>query len=126
MLVKVNVFIMSTWKGVQWSIWLYSFGAGAATFKGGLLNQSKFYVDVVVLLGWNASYMALYDLGYSLDNPFKNRSIDVPHEVIGAGLRRLMENLTEGSAVLPPCMTQKQLLKAGRESEEGEAKEKRK
>ena len=69
-LVQLNVFIFSTWKGVEWSIWLFSFGDD-------LVNQPKFWVDILVLLAWNISYMALYDLGYMLHNPFGNRYISL-------------------------------------------------
>jgi hypothetical protein len=83
MLVKVNVFIMSSWKAVQWSAWLKTFG------YGGLSNQIRFWAEIFLLFAWNVSYMALYDLGYFLDNPFGNRRIDVAHEIIGLGLHKL-------------------------------------
>lgn len=101
MLVTINIFIMSTWKGIEWSIWLNNFG-GPNGFNKGLLNQGKFWIDLLVLFGWNISYQALYDLGYILDNPFQNRPIDVPHEVISAGLRKLANALAQGSDILPP------------------------
>ena len=40
-LVKINVVIMSTWKGVEWSIWLHNFGYDE------LPNQPKFWVDML-------------------------------------------------------------------------------
>ena len=86
---------MSTWKGVLWSIWLHSMG-------GELFAQPKFYFDVLVLLSWNISYAALYDLSYTLHNPFGHRRLDVAHETIGGGIRRLSQQLMEGESHLPP------------------------
>lgn len=72
-----NVFIMSSWKGVEWAMW-------HASLNSALFSQPKWYVDIVALFAWNVSYKALYDLGYMLHNPFGDRRIDVAHEVIGA------------------------------------------
>ena len=52
MLVNINLIIMSTWKGVEWSIWCRSFG-------GALFEQPKWYLDLLVLVVWNMSYRAL-------------------------------------------------------------------
>lgn len=83
LLVKLNVFIFSTWKAVEWSLWMKMFGYSGAMW------QLRFWADLLVLFVWNVSYMGLYDLGYYLSNPFGNRRIDVPHELISAGLHRL-------------------------------------
>ena len=39
---------MSTWKGVEWAIWLHSFGDE-------LTAQPKFWIDILVLFAWNVS-----------------------------------------------------------------------
>lgn len=52
LLVNINLLIMSTWKGVEWSIWFRSFG-------GRIFEQPKFYLDLLVLVVWNLSYRAL-------------------------------------------------------------------
>lgn len=96
MLVQLNVLIMSTWKGVEWSIWLHSLGSAE------LLDQGRFWVDIFVLLSWNVSYKALYDLNYVLQSPFGNRRIDVAHEVIFAGIRKLSTALANGVDNVPP------------------------
>ena len=98
LLVKVNLFIMSTWKGVTWAIWLRSFELY------GLLCKPKWWLDVIILLAWNVSYGGLYDLGYMLHNPFRDRKIDVAHDAIGGGLRRLSVELATGSKHIPPSM----------------------
>ena len=98
LLVKTNVFIFSTWKAVEWSVWIRSFGPDV------LFNeQSRMVVDIFVLLAWNISYTALYDLSYMLNNPFGNRRIDLPHETIGAGLRNFANALTKEGHKLPPA-----------------------
>ena len=98
LLVKTNVFIFSTWKAVEWSAWIKSFGPGIL-FE----DQSRMMIDIFVLLAWNVSYTALYDLGYMLTNPFGNRRIDLPHETIGAGLRNFANALTREGHKLPPA-----------------------
>ena len=98
LLVKTNVFIFSTWKAVEWSAWIKSFGPGIL-FE----DQSRMMIDIFVLLAWNVSYTALYDLGYMLNNPFGNRRIDLPHETIGAGLRNFANALTREGHKLPPA-----------------------
>jgi hypothetical protein len=89
---------MSTWKGVEWGIWCRSFG------YYGLVNKPKFWIDLICTLAWNVSYGGLYDLGYSLHNPFGERRIDVAHEAIGGGIRRLSVALA-GAKMIPKSMT---------------------
>ena len=98
-LVKLNVFIFSTWKAAEWSLWMKTFG------YRGALNQIRFWADVLVLFVWNVSYMGLYDLGYYLWNPFGNRRVDVPHGLISAGLHRLGWSLADPEEkILPPVV----------------------
>lgn len=96
-LVYINILIMSTWKGVSWSIWYFSYGPN-------LFNQPRIWVDMLVLLAWNISYAALYDLGYLLHNPFGQRRIDVAHETISGGIRRLSSSLAWAFPHVPPAM----------------------
>jgi hypothetical protein len=102
-LVKINVVIMSTWKGVEWSVWLHNFGYGE------LPNQPKFWVDMLVLFCWNVSYVAMYDLGYMLFNPFGNRRIDIPVETITSGLYKLSTTLIDENISLPPALSKKKV-----------------
>ena len=99
-LVYLNIIIMSTWKAVNWSIWYYSSGPL-------LFHQPRIWVDMLVLLTWNISYAALYDLGYMLHNPFGRRRIDVAHETISAGIRRLSTELAWGVPHVPATMHKK-------------------
>lgn len=96
-LVFFNVLIMSTWKGVNWSTWLFSFGTR-------IFWQPRMYVDMAVLLTWNLSYAALYDLGYMLQNPFGSRRIDVAHETISLGIRKLSTSLVSAIQHIPPFL----------------------
>ena len=96
-LVQINVLIFSSWKGIEWSIWQWSQGDR-------LFEEPRWWLDVMVLFAWNISYVALYDLGYMLHNPFGNRRIDVAHETIGFGLRKLGTSLAEGTKFHPPTM----------------------
>ena len=106
LLVKVNLFIMSTWKAVQWSIWMRKFGVNPDdddVSEYGIFNRPKWWFDFIVLFAWNVSYGGLYDLGYMLYNPFKERRIDIAHESIGGGIRRTSAALASGTQV-PPTM----------------------
>lgn len=94
LLVYINILIMSTWKGVTWSIWYFSYGPD-------LFRQPRIWVDMLVLLFWNISYAALYDLGYMLHNPFGPRRIDVAHETISSGIRTLSSSLAAAVAHIP-------------------------
>ncbi|CAE7408104.1 bglB [Symbiodinium natans] len=94
MLVNINLFIMCTWKGVEWSIWCRSFG-------GALFEQPKWYLDILVLVVWNMSYRALYDLTTTLHSPFGARPLDVFHELIAKALRKLADEMMEGASTAP-------------------------
>jgi len=99
LLVKLNVFIFSTWKAVVWTLWLKTFG------YSGMMHQIRFWADVIVLFVWNVSYMGLYDIGYYLWNPFGNRRVDCPHELIAAGLHKLGKSLCDPDEhCLPPVV----------------------
>ena len=105
LLVKLNVFIFSTWKAIEWSAWLKTFGY-AGLFGG----QIRIWADFLVLFVWNVSYMGLYDLGYYLNNPFGNRRIDVPHEAISGGLHRLGKYCSKiNNEMLPPCLMKRKV-----------------
>eukprot|EP00440_Ansanella_granifera_P009346 gb/GFBE01010128.1/.p1 GENE.gb/GFBE01010128.1/~~gb/GFBE01010128.1/.p1 ORF type:complete len:380 (+),score=67.40 gb/GFBE01010128.1/:1-1140(+) len=94
LLVNINLLIMSTWKGVEWSTWYNSFGPE-------VFEQPKWWLDVLVLVVWNMSYRALYDLATILHNPFGPRRLDVPHETVSVGLRKFMEQMMAGANVAP-------------------------
>ena len=98
-LVHINMFIMSTWKGIEWALWFHSFG-------GNIVNYPHFWVDIFALCAWNLSYKALYDLPKQLHNPFGDRRLDVAHELIGGGIRRLAQQIAQVGDRLPPALAQ--------------------
>ena len=51
-LVYINIVIMSTWKGVEWSVWLYNYGDD-------IVCQPIFWLDLLVLFSWNLSVAIL-------------------------------------------------------------------
>ena len=100
-LVQVNLLLMSTWKGLEWSQWF-------ATGGQKIFTLPKFWADLGALFLWNLSYQGMYDLSYYLWNPFLDRRIDVAHEAIGAGLRRLGVGLTSPrmpNTIVAPAQT---------------------
>jgi len=123
MLVKINLMLMSTWKGFEmaldfcgegpparkwhdaWTINRMSPGAAPACLMDGEVLPSVWASRLLVLFFWNLSYAAMYDLHKILHNPFGNRKLDVAHEVIQKGLHTLAQSLlVEVAAVLPPGM----------------------
>ena len=62
LLIKINVFIFSTWKP-EWSSWIRTFGLNTV-----FATQLRMTVDILAA-SMNVSYTALYDLGYMLQNP---------------------------------------------------------
>lgn len=104
LLVNCNLLLMSSWRAVHWSIWLRSLGGDL------LFRSAKMWVDILTLFAWNISYASLYDLGYVLNNPFLDKRIDVAHETIFNGVRRLSEALAEGEATLPPDLKRKKFI----------------
>lgn len=112
-LVTINLWIMSTWKGIEWATWLRSFGDSASS---GLASQPKFWLDILMLFAWNISYQGLYDLGYSLHNPFGNRRLDVAHEVIGSGIGKLSAAIARVDGHLPPHLAGERKSEDGKRS----------
>ena len=96
-LTESNVRLFSTWKGLDWAVWLRSFGYA-------IFDQPKMWVDALILLSWNVSYQGLYDLTYTLHNPFLDRRLDVAHETISGGIRNLASSLMDGVPYLPPAL----------------------
>lgn len=96
LLVRMNIIIMSTWKAVNWAIWMRSGGPETLMYK------SKFWIDILVLFVWNVSYTGLYAVGCLLHNPFGNRRIDVAHEMIFDGIRKLSSELSSLDERIPP------------------------
>lgn len=101
LLVNCNLLLMCSWRSIEWSIWLRTFGGDL------LFRSAKMWVDILTLFAWNISYASLYDLGYCLNNPFLDKRIDVAHETIFNGVRRLSSALAEGESCLPPDLKYK-------------------
>ena len=98
-LLNVNLIIFSTAKGIEWAVWMHSFGEN-------IVEMPHFWADILVLFFWNVSYKALYDLGYVLYNPFGDRRLDVAHETIGNGIRKLAFEIAAVGQRLPPRNTE--------------------
>jgi hypothetical protein len=94
LLVHLNVLIFTTANAVEWSIWLYASGLE-------IFTQPRIYCDIFTVFVWNISYTALYDLGYFLNNPFGPRRVDIAHEHITRGLRKLTDRFVHGLSCIP-------------------------
>lgn len=96
-LVTINVTLFTSWKGVLWAQWFHKSG-------GGIYATPKMYVELLTTFLWNISYVSMYDLCYVLHNPFKARRLDVAHDTIGAGIRKLAEALAAAEPHVPKTM----------------------
>ena len=61
-------------------------------------------LELFVLFTFNIALQGLYNIHRVLHNPFGPRHIDVAHEFIAGGIRRLAESLAEADERLPPSM----------------------
>jgi hypothetical protein len=103
-LVNINLFLMSTWKGLQLSL-DYCGPAPWSTTKCSEPNLAWVWTaKLVLLLFWNTSYAAMFDLAKVMHSPFGDRRIDVAHEAIAGGIRKLADQLVNAHAALPPSM----------------------
>ena len=73
----------------------YHFGPHAA-----LWLADAFFTFTLML-----TFSALFHIQGTLHNPFGPRRIDVAHEVIAGGIRRLAESLMSGSRLPPSLLT---------------------
>lgn len=86
-LVVLNVFLFSTFKGILWSTWFVQHGDA-------IWQQPVLWVDVATTFAWNLSYTSMYQLCYVLYHPFQAGSeLSVAHTTISKGIRRLAEEL---------------------------------
>jgi hypothetical protein len=100
-LVSINIAIFCTWKGVSWACWAHEFGWAA------VWAQPKMWADLVIMVSWNVSYQAMYDLAYVLHSPFGDRRIDIAHETIGHGVQRFSRAVSTAGQPMPPYFTGK-------------------
>ena len=67
-------------------------------------NSSIWGLELFVLFTFNIALHGLYNIHTVLHNPFGPRHIDVAHEVIAGGIRKLMVGLMDANERLPPSM----------------------
>jgi hypothetical protein len=91
-LVNLNLMILSLWKGIEWAVWFYD-------TNGRVWLSPKMYFEVFLLLIYNTIFAMLFDLSQTLYNPFGPRRIDLPHNIVGGGLRRLAKRLATGEDI---------------------------
>ena len=60
------------------------------------------YVEIFILFSYSMVFGLLYDLCHTLYNPFGPRCLDVPHKVVGGGIRRMAIEFSKGHT--PPTM----------------------
>lgn len=54
---------------------------------------------MLLLLAYNAIFAMLSDLSQTLYNPFGPRCIDLPHDIVVGGIRRLAKRLANGENI---------------------------
>ena len=68
-------------------------------------NSSIWFLELFVLFTFNIALQGLYNIHQVLHNPFGPRHIDIPHEIISGGIRKLAENMMLVESRMPPKMT---------------------
>jgi hypothetical protein len=68
-----------------------------------LYTTPKMYVEIFLLFAYTMLFGLLYDLCHTLYNPFGPRSVDIPHKVVGGGIRRMARRFSKGCT---PPMTE--------------------
>jgi hypothetical protein len=91
-LVNFNLMILSIGKGVEWAVWFYD-------TNGSVWASPKMYFEVFLLLSYSALFSMLFDLSQTLYSPFGPRGIDLPHNIVGGGIRRLAKRLAAGEDI---------------------------
>lgn len=88
-LVNLNLVFFTALKAVEWSIWNHE--------KDGTMFQTPrgwaaflFFICYVFILSM------LYDMCIALYNPFGWRTLDIPHNIIGGGIRNLAKKVALG------------------------------
>jgi len=89
--------IFSAWKGIEWAVWFYD-------TNGRVWLSPKMYFEVFLLLSYNTIFAMLFDLSQTLYNPFGPRGIDLPHNIVGGGIRWLAKRLATGEDIIPRNM----------------------
>lgn len=98
-LVNLNLLCLSLYKGIEWAIWYHD--------SNGLIYKSvTMYTDLFFTLAIVVTFTMLYDVAIVLYNPFHERpnTDDVPHSVVGSGIRHLAESLGEAKNTRPSTM----------------------
>jgi len=94
-LVNINLFLTAVWKGTLWAVWFYDEGLA-------LYSMPKMYVEIFCLFAYSMIFGLLYDLCHFLYNPFGPRPLDIPHDIVGGGIRRMAKEF--GKGCIPPTM----------------------
>jgi hypothetical protein len=69
------------------------------------------YVEIIILIAYSMIFGLLYDLCHTLYNPFGPRCLDVPHKVVGGGIRRMAREFLKG--YIPPTMETSSIIQGG-------------
>ena len=59
------------------------------------------YADLILLVIFYTIFNLLFNIDQILYNPFGPRELDVPHDIVGAGLRRLATRLGGSKMCFP-------------------------
>jgi hypothetical protein len=101
LLVNLNLVILSLRKGIQWAIWFYD-------TKGMIWATPKMYTDLMVTISYTIIFAMLYDISRVLYNPFGSRDeLDIPHDMVGGGIRNLAKRLGDAKRCRPSTMSEK-------------------
>lgn len=95
-LVQINLIFETFARGLMWAAWMNDAG-GLGVFRYPFM-----WTDIFVLYLWSTIFAILFDVCALLYNPFGPRSIDLRHDLIGGGIRKLAMSLSrQGETNIP-------------------------
>ena len=103
-LVNFVIFLQSSKLGLDARIRYMEDVPGEEGVRRFVPNSSIWGLELFVLFTFNIALHGLYNIHTVLHNPFGPRHIDVAHEVIAGGIRKLMVGLMDANERLPPSM----------------------
>uniref|UniRef100_A0A7S1BBL0 Bestrophin homolog n=1 Tax=Corethron hystrix TaxID=216773 RepID=A0A7S1BBL0_9STRA len=88
LLVTLNLASLSVSHGIHLAILNYN-------SDGSSWKMYSTYVEIIGHFLYNVLFALLFDISQILYNPFGTRSIDVPHEAVSAGIRKLAREVSK-------------------------------
>jgi len=87
-LINLNLWAYTAQKTVQWSIWTHG--------NAQIWLTPRMWFAVIFFICYTSLLAMLFDVSHTLYNPFGWRELDIPHNIIGGGIRNLAKKVALG------------------------------